>query len=76
MSKMNYNGIVNFYITKDEDERNAIVKQDFNNTRRVTINAAHAATNQIKPKPAILQKGKNLGYALVATVCAGWYESS
>ena len=68
MSKMNDNGIIDLYITKAEHERTAIAKQDFNNARRITIDAAHAATSQIKPKPAILQQGKNVGYALVTTV--------
>ena len=69
MLKMNDNGIIDLYITKAKDERTAIKKQSFKNARRVTIDAAHAATNQIKPKPALLQQGKNVGYALATTVC-------
>ena len=65
---MNDNGIINFYITKAEEKRAAILKQYFKNARRVTIDAAHAATNQIKPKLALLQQGKNVGYALAPIV--------
>ena len=68
MSKMNDDGIINLYITKAEDERTAISKQDFKNARRITIDAAHAANKKIKSKPALLQKGKNVGYALATTV--------
>ena len=65
---MNDNGIIDLYIAKAEDERTAIAKQDFNNARRVTIDSAHTATNQIKSKLAPLQQGENLGYALATTV--------
>ena len=65
---MNDDGIIDLYITKAEDERTAILKQDFKNSRRITIDAAHAANNQIKSKLALLQQGKNVGYALTTTV--------
>ena len=68
MSKMNDDGIIDLYIIKAEDERTAIAKQDFKNTRRITIDAAHAANHQTKSKPALLQQGKNVGYSLATTV--------
>ena len=68
MSKMNDNGIINLYITKAEDERTSIAKGGFKITRRITLDASHATNNQIKYKPALLQQGKNVGYALVTTV--------
>ena len=61
-------GIINLYITKDEDECTAIAKQDFKDARRVTIDAAHAENCQSKDKPELPQQGKNIGYALAATV--------
>ena len=68
MSNMNDNGIIDLHINKDKYERTAIAKKDLKNARRVTIVAAHAATNQIKPNPAILQQGKDMGCALATTV--------
>ena len=65
---MNDDGIIDLYITKTKDERTNISKEDFKNARRITIDASHAAKNQIKPKKALLQKGKNVGYALTTTV--------
>ena len=61
-------GIIDLYITKDEDERTAIAKQDFNDTRRITIDAAHAANHQAKVEPHLLQQGKNIGYVFSTTV--------
>ena len=63
---MNDNGIIDLYINKAEDERTVMAKNDFCNSRRVTIDAAHAATS--KPSPNLLQKGKNAGYAFATTV--------
>ena len=68
MSKINDDGIIDLYITKSEDERTAIAKQDFKNVRRITINSAHTSNNQIKSKPELLQQGKKVGYALATTV--------
>ena len=68
MARMKDEGIINLYITKDKDEHNAIVKQDFKNTRRITIDSSHAANHQAKAKTELLQKGKNIGYALATTV--------
>ena len=65
---MNDDGINYLYINKAEDERTAIAKQDFNNARRITTNASHTANNQIKSKPALIQQGKNVGYALATTL--------
>ena len=61
-------GIIDLYITKAEDERTAIAKQDLNDARRITVDAAHAANYQAKVKPQLLQKVKNIGYFLAATV--------
>ena len=61
-------GIIDQYITKAEDERTAIAKQDFKDARRITINTDHAANHQAKEKPELLQQGKNIGYALTTTV--------
>ena len=52
MSKMNNNGIIDLYINKAEDERTVMAKNDFCNSRCVTIDAAYAAT--IKPRPNLL----------------------
>ena len=65
---MNDNGIINRYITKAEDERTAIAKKDFENVRRITIDASHASKHQTKAKPELLQQGNNAGYALATTV--------
>ena len=62
-------GIIDLYTTKAEDERTAIAKQDFNDTRRITIDAAHAANYQAKSKPQLLHQSKNTGYVLATTVC-------
>ena len=48
---MNDDGIINRYITKTEDERTAIAKKYFENVRRITIVASHAANHQTKSKP-------------------------
>ena len=50
MAKMNGGGIIDLYITKAEDERTAIAKQEFKNARRITIDAAQAANHQAKAK--------------------------
>ena len=65
---MNDEGIIDLYITKAEDDRISIAKQDFKNTRRITINATHKANHQTKSKPELLQQGKNKGYSLATTV--------
>ena len=62
-------GITDLYITKDKDERTIITKQDFKDARRINIDAAHAANNQAKYKPQLLQKSKNIYYVLATTVC-------
>ena len=45
MNKMKDEGIINLYITKADHERTAIAKQDPKETRRITIDAAHAANH-------------------------------
>ena len=62
MKKMKDEGIINLSITKAENERNAIEKQDLKDTRRITIDTAHAANHQAKAKPQLLQQSKNIGY--------------
>ena len=61
-------GIIDLYITKAEDERTAIVKQDHRDARRITIDTAHAAYHRSRSKPQLLQQGKNIGYVLATTV--------
>ena len=70
MAKMKYEGIIDLYITKSEDERTAIEKQDFKDARRITIDAADASHHQSKAnaKPELIQQGKNIGYVLATTV--------
>ena len=68
MPKINDDGIIDQYIIKAEDELTSIAKQDFRNARRITINSAHSANHQTKPKPELIQQGKNVGYALDTTV--------
>ena len=51
MNKMKDEGIIDLYITKAEDERTAIAKQDLKDARRITIDAAHTANHQAKSKP-------------------------
>ena len=65
---MNYDGIIDLYITKAKYERTSIAKQDFKNARRITTDAAHAANHQTKSRPDMLQQVKNVGYALATTV--------
>ena len=55
VAKMN-DGINDLYINKAEDERTIMATRDYKDSRRVTIDAAHAATR--KPKPTILKKGR------------------
>ena len=68
MAKMKDEGIIDLYITKAEDERTAIAKQDLTDARRITIEAAHAANHQDKAKPQLLKQGNNIGYVLATTV--------
>ena len=41
MHKMKDEGIIGSYITKAEDERTAIAKQDWTDARRINIDTAH-----------------------------------
>ena len=66
---MKNEGIIDLYITKVEDERTAIAKQDRKDARRINIDAVYAANHQAKTKPQLLQQGKNIGYVLATTVC-------
>ena len=66
---MNDEGIINLYITKAEDERTDIAKQDSKNASCITIDAAHAANHQAKLKPELVQQGKKICYAFSTTVC-------
>ena len=61
-------GIIDAYITKAEDERTAISKQNCKDARRITIDTAHAAYHQARATPPLIQKGKNIGYVLATTV--------
>ena len=65
---MKNEGIIDLYITKAEDERTAIAKQDLKDARRITIDTSHAANHQAKAKPQLLHQGKNIGYFLATTV--------
>ena len=55
----NDNKLINAAITISEDERTVRAKNDITNVRRVTIDAAHTATD--KTKTTIHQRGKNVG---------------
>ena len=68
ISKMNDNDIIDLYINKAKDERTVMGKNDLKNARRVTIDAAHAATGKPKPNNNLLQQGKNVGYAISTIV--------
>ena len=68
MSKMNDNSILDLYINKAEAELTVMGQMNFKNARRVTIDAAHAATSKPNPKHDLLQKGKNAGYTILTTV--------
>ena len=48
MHKMKDEGIIDLYITKAEDERTAIAKQDRKDARCITIDTAHAAYHQAR----------------------------
>ena len=50
MSKMINNNIIGLYTNKAKDECKVMATNDFKNTRRVKIDAAHAATSKTKPK--------------------------
>ena len=56
---MSDGGIIDLYIDKAEDERTVLAKNDSENVRRVTINAAHAAMT--RTNPSIIQRGRNAG---------------
>ena len=60
--------IIDSYITKAEDERTAMAKQDCKDARRITIDTAHAAYHRARAKPQLIQQGKNIGYVLATTV--------
>ena len=62
-------GIIDLYITKAEDERTAIAKQDRKDASLITIYIAHAAYHLSRSKPQLLHQGKNIGYVLAKTVC-------
>ena len=51
---MNRERIIAPYITKDEDERTDIAKQDFKNARCINIDASHTVNQQAKAKPELL----------------------
>ena len=55
----NDNKLINAAITISEDERTVRAKNDITNVRRVTIDAAHTATD--KTKTTIHQREKNVG---------------
>ena len=65
---MKNEGIIDLYITKVEDERTAIAKQDRKDARRITVETSHAAYHQTTAKPQLLQQGKNIVYVLATTV--------
>ena len=69
MNKIKDEGIINLYITKAENERTAIAKQNFKDAMRITIDTALADSHQSKAKPQLLQQDKNIGYVLATTVC-------
>ena len=48
-------GVIDLYITKAEDERTTISKQDHKDARRITVDTAHAAYLQTTAKPQLLQ---------------------
>ena len=57
--------IIDAAITLAEDERTIMSKKDSANVHRVTINAAHTATDRIKTtKTTLLQRGRNMGHAI------------
>ena len=43
--------IIDSYITKAEDERTAMAKQDCKDVRRISIDTAHAAYHRARAKP-------------------------
>ena len=61
-------GIIDLYITKAEDERTVIAKQDRKDARRVAIDTAHAAYHRDRTKPQLLQQNNNIGYVLATTM--------
>ena len=63
---MNDNGIIDFYMYKAEDERTVMAKNDKANKKRITIDAAHAAST--KSKPTIWQQGRNASQTLSTAV--------
>ena len=68
MHKMKDEGIIDSYITKAEDERTTIAKQDRKYVRRITIYTAHMDYNRATVKPQLIQQGNNIGYALATDV--------
>ena len=62
-------GIIDSYITKAENERTAMAKQDCKDARRVTIDTAHSDYHQAISKPQFIQQVMNVGYVLATTVC-------
>ena len=54
--------IIDAAITLSEDERTIMSKKDSANVHRVTINAAHTATDKTKTK--ILHRVRNMGNAI------------
>jgi hypothetical protein len=61
-ARMSDDGIIDLYIDKAEDERTIMAKNDSKNVRRVTIDAAHAATT--RTTTSLLQKGRNAGQTI------------
>ena len=61
----NENALIDEHITWAEDERTVLAKADTSNKQRRSIDTAHA-TPSSKPI-SILQRGRNLGYAMSTT---------
>ena len=61
-------GIIDSYITKAEDERTAMEKQDCKDARRITIDTPHSSYPRSRAKPKLIHQGKNIGCVLATTV--------
>ena len=61
-NRNNVDKIIDEAIILVEDEHTVMDKNDITNVSRVTIEAAHTATN--KTKRTILQRGRNVGHAI------------
>ena len=65
LKKLREDDFYNTAITMTEDKHTTMAKNNATNKQRVSIDTVHASN--LGPSPRILQRGRNVGYAMSAT---------